>query len=340
MKGYGPQGFRECQGDYRDEADREVASQPLYRFQQSRPRLSVLTLADTVALYVETIEPLASVAEFAHTTRRAKEFLASGSVGHELQQRLTQRAADRHDTSYLAEWWHKGGYLAVRDPVVCNVSYFFHFADRVAARDHGVPPTSGGRLAGAGAARSEEDAVCATAYKFFRIELLDPVSGRAYGFEQLVHQLQRVVADAGAKESAIGVLTSADRDHWADARDELVRTGNAAALRAIESAVVVVNLDDARPVSRTEVARALWHGDGRNRFYDKCIQLVVFENGKAGLMGEHSMLDGMPMVRYADYMMTRLHKAQIQLQLGQTATCWACGRWWQQANRCRSSRTP
>jgi len=37
MKGYGPQGFRECQGDYRDEADREVASQPLYRFQQSRP---------------------------------------------------------------------------------------------------------------------------------------------------------------------------------------------------------------------------------------------------------------------------------------------------------------
>jgi carnitine O-acetyltransferase len=195
--------------------------------------------------------------------------------------------------------------------------------------------------------------LCATAYKYMfnacRIphreqdtyRIYDPETpGRAYGFEQLAHQLQRVVADAGAKESAIGVLTSADRDHWADARDELVRTGNAAALRAIESAVVVVNLDDARPVSRTEVARALWHGDGRNRFYDKCIQLVVFENGKAGLMGEHSMLDGMPMARYADYMVTRLHKAQIQLQLGQTATCWACGRWWQQANRCRSSRTP
>lgn len=36
------------------------------------------------------------------------------------------------------------------------------------------------------------------------------------------------------------------------------------------------------------------HGDGRNRHFDKSVQIVVFRNGKAGLVGEHSMMDGMP----------------------------------------------
>jgi carnitine O-acetyltransferase len=33
---------------------------------------------------------------------------------------------------------------------------------------------------------------------------------------------------------------------------------------------------------------------GHNRWFDKSIQLFVTENGKAGLQGEHSMMDGMP----------------------------------------------
>lgn len=34
------------------------------------------------------------------------------------------------------------------------------------------------------------------------------------------------------------------------------------------------------------MARNLWHGNGENRFFDKSLQFVVTENGKAGMIGE------------------------------------------------------
>jgi hypothetical protein len=37
-----------------------------------------------------------------------------------------------------------------------------------------------------------------------------------------------------------------------------------------------------------QTARALLHGTGHNRWYDKTMQFIVFENGKAGFLGEVS----------------------------------------------------
>lgn len=48
----------------------------------------------------------------------------------------------------------------------------------------------------------------------------------------------------------------------------------------------------------------LLHGglsSGHNRWFDKSIQIIVANNGKAGLLGEHSMMDGMPMVSLANH---------------------------------------
>ena len=41
------------------------------------------------------------------------------------------------------------------------------------------------------------------------------------------------------------------------------------ALRKIESAMIVVALDDTKPITREDISWAVWTGDGRNRFYDK-----------------------------------------------------------------------
>ncbi|RAW43747.1 Carnitine [Phytophthora cactorum] len=344
---FGPQGFRECWGDYRAEADLEDPSRPLYRFQRDLPRLPVPSLADTVSLYLETLKPLASPAEFARSKELATAFLRPGGMGEELQRRLLDRAKDRSDSSFLVEWWNTLGYLQVRDPVVFNVSYFFHFADSV----HPAQRSNIGRAAALlrGSLGKKKTPVCSTAYKyifnacriprreqdsyriyepkahthavvmrhnkFFQLELLDQRTQEPLGFEALCFQLAKILESAGAKESAVGALTSQDRDSWADAREELIRASpkNEESLRAIESSLLVLNMDDEAPVSRTEVARELWHGNGRNRFFDKCVQLVVFENGKAGLLGEHSMLDGMPMARYTDYLVSRLHHGQIDL---------------------------
>lgn len=79
---------------------------------------------------------------------------------------------------------------------------------------------------------------------------------------------------------------------------QLVADGNEKLLERAEAAALVVCLDDHAPETRSEVARSLWHGDGRNRHFDKSVQIVVFSNGKAGLVGEHSMMDGMPVRLY------------------------------------------
>lgn len=100
---------------------------------------------------------------------------------------------------------------------------------------------------------------------------------------------------AGTEEvRPVGVLTAHGRKEWASAREQLVADGNEELLERAEAAVLALCLDDDSPETRTEVGRALWHGNGRNRHFDKSVQIVVFANGKAGLVGEHSMMDGMP----------------------------------------------
>lgn len=44
---------------------------------------------------------------------------------------------------------------------------------------------------------------------------------------------------------------------------------NAASLEEIESAMIIVPLDDITPITREDASWASWVGDGRNRFYDK-----------------------------------------------------------------------
>lgn len=63
---------------------------------------------------------------------------------------------------------------------------------------------------------------------------------------------------------------------------------NKQVLDKIENSSFVVCLDDLTPKTRDELVRANWHGDGRNRYFDKPLQFIVFDNGRAGFMGEVS----------------------------------------------------
>ena len=104
---------------------------------------------------------------------------------------------------------------------------------------------------------------------------------------------------------AVGAMCGADRDAWASARARMVADpSNQEFLDAVQSAIFCVCLDSSAPVTRTETARALWHGDSKERWYDKSVQIIVFENGKAGLMGEHSNYDGQPAVGLSDFLLT------------------------------------
>ncbi len=84
---------------------------------------------------------------------------------------------------------------------------------------------------------------------------------------------------------------------------------NAALLDTIHSAAFVLCLDPATPGDFLTTSRFLWHGapNGlRDRWVDKPIQMIVFDSARAGLMGEHSIMDGTPTLTFTDGICTAL----------------------------------
>ncbi|KAI9495160.1 acyltransferase ChoActase/COT/CPT [Zychaea mexicana] len=147
--------------------------------------------------------------------------------------------------------------------------------------------------------------------KFYVVDTVH--NGRQLTTGELEYQFQRVYDAAGfTKGVGFGALTADNRDNWADNRELLLAAHpeNKNLLEKIESASFVVCLDDYSPVTRDESCRACWHGDGRNRFFDKPCQFIIYENGKAGFMGEHAMMDGTATCRLNEYVCDAVAKAQ------------------------------
>lgn len=117
-------------------------------------------------------------------------------------------------------------------------------------------------------------------------------------------------------------MTASNRDVWAKVRKRLVchyiastsfqdyaelssNFLNSKILEELHSAAFILSLETSRPSSPVQHSRALWHGDVvdhvpiglRNRWVDKPVQFIVYDNGLAGLMGEHSVMDGTPTAR-------------------------------------------
>jgi carnitine O-acetyltransferase len=113
----------------------------------------------------------------------------------------------------------------------------------------------------------------------------------------------------------IGALTTENRDVWAKVRGELlsVSVGNKKSIDDIETAAFVVCLDDNAPVTKEEHSIVCWHGDGRNRFFDKSMQFIISDNGKAGFNGEHSNMEATITHRACDYICEGLNSGKIDL---------------------------
>jgi Choline/Carnitine o-acyltransferase len=90
-------------------------------------------------------------------------------------------------------------------------------------------------------------------------------------------------------EPPVGVLTAGHRDNWFEAYQTLsLDPQNKANLETIQRALFVVCLDD-HSSSRNidESHQQIFHNkDAHNRWFDKCIQVVVASSGRAGVNGE------------------------------------------------------
>ncbi|KAJ2347470.1 Carnitine O-acetyltransferase mitochondrial [Coemansia sp. RSA 2618] len=127
------------------------------------------------------------------------------------------------------------------------------------------------------------------------------------GEAEIEQTLEQIVEHADSQAAVpVGILTADSRDSWARNRRLLLETPeNAHVLQAIESSAFVVALEPDRPVTREEFSRAVWHGSGRNRWFDKPCQFVVTDSVRAGFCGEHSMIDGTPTLRLVEFVIAR-----------------------------------
>lgn len=96
----------------------------------------------------------------------------------------------------------------------------------------------------------------------------------------------------------LGVLTSENRDVWADVRSKLVELGNQEALDAIDSAMYCLALDDTSTTDENTLSRNFLYGNPNNRWFDKNYTLIINKDGYAGMNFEHSWGDGVAVLRF------------------------------------------
>ena len=362
----------ESHGDYREEAWLEEGN-ATYSNQTSLPKLPIPSIEDTLQRFLPTAMPLAESQEEAESLQIAVDKFPIQAEA--LQRRLLERAESSQNSSWLQHWWNTLGYLQVRDSVVINVSYYFHFQDdktlRAGSGDDPQIQRAASILYACGQYRNivtsgrlppetlgkRKTPLCMTAFKymfhacriprphqdsyriydpncyqhavvacrghFFTIPLIDSETGEPVSVESLEFHLNQIVTAAESSEEApgLGYLTGDNRDIWADARSALLDCpGMPEALEMLESGCVMLNLDQKNgtpTVSRAQCGRQFLHGDGFNRWFDKSAQLIVCPNGKAGLLGEHSMMDGMPMVGLANHIVNTSYE-QAKASSGQS----------------------
>jgi carnitine O-acetyltransferase len=138
----------------------------------------------------------------------------------------------------------------------------------------------------------------------FRMDVLGP-DGRPYTPADLEAGL-RAIMTAGAIRAtpgtSVGHLTTKARAEWAASRQALLacHPDNADALDAVETALLCLCLEDFTPEDAREACDHLLHGDSSNRWFDKAVSLIVFDDGTAGINMEHCGLDGTTLLSFYD----------------------------------------
>jgi carnitine O-acetyltransferase len=114
--------------------------------------------------------------------------------------------------------------------------------------------------------------------------------------ESLFKECIRIANDLDKRQPPICILSAQDRDEWAQDHGHLLTLGNnAASFAEIESALFSVNFDH-KLIKKdvTNFAKNVFHGfDGHNRWFDKSLSVIVGNDGRIGLNGEHSPLDAL-----------------------------------------------
>ncbi|CAD0200173.1 unnamed protein product [Chrysodeixis includens] len=167
----------------------------------------------------------------------------------------------------------------------------------------------------------EELVVVACRNYFYPIPVKAADRGRLTPGEMQAQLLHAMVDAAGAPPAPrVGLLTSMNRDHWARAREILIKDEmNRMNMELISRALCILCLDEAggdradTDADTNAMLRAM-HGAGTryhsaNRWFDKTVQLIISSDGTIGMCYEHSAAEGVAVVRLAERALARAEVA-------------------------------
>jgi carnitine O-acetyltransferase len=142
-------------------------------------------------------------------------------------------------------------------------------------------------------------------FYWFNVILEDGSISSSDNIEKQLNLIIDMANNDNKIEPPLGILTADHRDYWTKVRNTFVQfhKQNNESLKILESSIFMICLDDTNPSNNDDIARELWHGNGRNRWFDKSLQFIIFENGVCGVNGEHSKLDGMPVARLSNFIL-------------------------------------
>ncbi|SCU86155.1 LADA_0D12662g1_1 [Lachancea dasiensis] len=171
---------------------------------------------------------------------------------------------------------------------------------------------------------------------FYWFDVLDSQHNLVFSGEELERALYSILQDAAQPIDETharlpwGVVTTEKRSIWSNIRDYMMKgplPTNRNNLQIIDSALFVLCLDDvliegplelvqemlcgtsdidyenSQDAIKSEVPIGVQRGTCLNRWYDK-LQLIVTQNGKAGINFEHTGVDGHTILRLATHIYT------------------------------------
>eukprot|EP00211_Chloroparvula_japonica_P003854 CAMPEP_0119132870 /NCGR_PEP_ID=MMETSP1310-20130426/12483_1 /TAXON_ID=464262 /ORGANISM="Genus nov. species nov., Strain RCC2339" /LENGTH=790 /DNA_ID=CAMNT_0007123535 /DNA_START=42 /DNA_END=2411 /DNA_ORIENTATION=- len=129
-----------------------------------------------------------------------------------------------------------------------------------------------------------------TAYEFY--VLLD----------HIVKDHDRLGLRDDTPDAHIAALTTEKRATWASAREQFFQMGvNHFSLSQIENSILTLILEDTLPEGIANRQHRAFVGDGRNRWCDKSVNVIVFPNGLVAGHCEHSWADAPPLAHCLEY---------------------------------------
>ncbi|EJT98335.1 carnitine acetyl transferase [Dacryopinax primogenitus] len=152
--------------------------------------------------------------------------------------------------------------------------------------------------------------------QIYYFDVLDSQSRPVLTEREILSNLQAICADADSlpleqvSTNSIGLLTTENRKIWSSLRQTLhEHRRNRMCLKVVDDALFIVCLDDHTPSTTAEMCGNFLCGTYRleegvqvgsctNRWYDK-LQIIVCENGAAGINFEHTGVDGHTVLRFA-----------------------------------------